>query len=112
MDTHLLLPWIQECIREERFYVEDHAMESHPVQEGFRIAQAVESILHGEIVSRRPDDGISVVCGSVAGLQSRDEYHGNFIHTVVNYDRTSKILIITMYRPRIDTWETPRRRRR
>lgn len=112
MDTSLLLEWIRACIDEGKFYVEAHAVESHPLQEGFRLSQAMESISRGTIVSHREQDAVCIVCGDVPTLSPRAGFHGNFIHTVISYDRTTQIIIITMYRPRLDEWETPTRRRR
>lgn len=107
METSLILAWIQTCIAEGRFYIEAHALESHPANEGFTPRQAIGSISRGTLVSNRADDCVCVICGDVPGLEARPGFHENFIHTVINYDRITQIITITMDRPTIADWETP-----
>lgn len=110
MNDQLLLEWIQSCITANRFSVTEHAQVKHPLQEGFKVREAVMSILYGSVVSHRAQDSRCVICSQIPGMELRPEYHGSFIHCVVKYDDVTHMVIITMYRPRIDEWETPQRR--
>lgn len=110
MNDQLLLEWIQSCVLANRVSVTVHAQTKHPLQEGFKVRDAVLSILNGSVIAHRVDESRCTVCSQIPGLQARPEYHGAFIHSVVKYDQVTNIIIITMYRPKIDEWETPRRR--
>ncbi len=110
MNDQLLLEWIQSCISANRFSITEHAQTKHPLQEGFKVRDAVMSILYGSVIAHRPDESRCTICSQIPNLERRLEYHGAFIHNVVKYDQVTNIIIITMYRPRIDQWETPQRR--
>lgn len=101
MSDDLLLHWIQECVAADRFYFSDHALEKHPLQEGFRPQDVVTAIQRGTIIEHNPAESRCLVCGDVPGLTPRPDYHGRFIHAVVKYDRVSQLIIITNYRPSI-----------
>lgn len=111
MNDQMLLGWIQQCVAEDKYYVEPHATAYHPLAEGFRVSHVLVAIARGTIVSHRVDDCVCVVCGDVPGLRVVDGYHGNYLHAVINYDRLSEIIIITMYRPKTIEWRTAFERR-
>lgn len=111
MSDDLLLHWIQECVAAGRFYFSDHALERHPLQEGFLPQDVVTAIQRGTIIEHYEAESRCIVCGDVPGLALRSDFHGRFIHAVIQYDRVSQLVIITNYRPRLDKWDTPQRRR-
>lgn len=112
METNLIVTWVKACVAEGKFYVEDHALERHPLAEGFTVRQAISSIARSEVVYDRQQDCVCTLCGDVPDLLPLAGFHANFVHTVINYDRISQVIIITMYRPSLELWETPVRRRR
>lgn len=112
MNDGLLLQWIQTCVEDGHYYVTEHAMTSHTNDEGFRVRHALRAIERGTIIAHRPEEDRCLICGDVPELHSLPEYHGSFLHVVIEYRQALNIVIITIYRPSRADWETPTMRRR
>ncbi len=79
--------------------------------EGFRPQDAVTAILNGSIIERRLDHARCLICGRADGIRDDRRFHGDFIHCAIRYDNITRLIVITMYRPRVDVWEHTFRRR-
>jgi hypothetical protein len=87
-------------------------MSHHPVVEGFTPTHARMAILNGSILSHREHESRCLICGDCPQIKLDERFHGTWIHCAIRYDYTSGIVIITMYRPKVDEWDTPFMRRR
>ena len=111
-DYSVLLAFIQEAIRQGRFYVTHHGIAKHAAEEGFRPRQGIEAILNGQIIENREQDSRCLICGQVDDLAVSPDYIANYIHCVCEYDNIQNIVIVTMYRPHSDEWLNHFTRRR
>lgn len=108
----LLLKWIRECIRSGRYHFTVHALEKHPLAEGFVARDALVAIDRGTIVEQREDECRCLICGDVPHLSSSSEFVANYLHCLVQWDYTDGVVIITIYRPRTNQWVNQFQRRR
>ncbi len=99
-----LLAYIHACIESGRYAFHPHALERHPAKEGFNARQAIEAIFNGTIIENRELESECLISGRAPGVEPSAEYHGDYIHCSVAYDRILEVVIITMYRPRISRW--------
>ena len=100
----LLLAMIRECIRTGRYAFTSHALIKHPTSEGFTPRQAIEAINNGDIIEHYPEQSRCLIAGTASGIVISKEYITTYIHCVCHYDDVNQIVIVTMYRPRSDTW--------
>jgi hypothetical protein len=112
INDEVLLQWIKSCIEEGRYFFTDHALNTHPPIEGFRPQDVLEAIGRSVIVERRDIEFRCLLCGEATALEERSEFVGSFIHCAVQWDEIQRVLIITMYRPRVSEWLSPFRRRK
>jgi len=115
MNDALLLQWIQQCIANERFHFNEHALTKHTVTEGFRARHAIEAIERGTIIERRDSESRCLVCGEATGLKISSDYVGDYIHCSIEWSYVDGVVSITMYRPMSSEWVnqfTRRRKRR
>jgi hypothetical protein len=100
----LLLAFIQESVRAGRFFITSHAVSRHPIEEGFTVRQALDSIINGQIIENRRSESRCLISGRAAKLEAKPRFVENYIHCICRYDDISRIVIIAMYRPGVDHW--------
>jgi len=111
INDELLLQWIATCVAEGRYFFTTHALTKHPAVEGFTARHAIEALRRGTIISRRDDESRCVVCGEAEGVRLDPAYLARYIHCVVQWDNVTRVVIITMYRPKASEWKNPFTRR-
>ncbi|MCS6902796.1 MAG: DUF4258 domain-containing protein [Candidatus Bipolaricaulota bacterium] len=105
MSQSLELGWIKERVRKNEYLYSFHADEERR-NEGLRIAEVEEALLHGQILEDYPNDPRGPSC-LVYGSS-----RGQPIHVVCGRNRSGWLVLITVYIPMMPKWKSPTERNR
>ncbi len=107
----MMVQFVHTCIREQRFVVSDHARTGHTLAEGFTVRQGIEALLNGEVIEEYSTRDRMLFSGAGSGVTLDRQFCTTYIHVVVEIEEGAQLVVITMYRPSVDEWRTPSKRR-
>jgi hypothetical protein len=97
---------IRDSVRIGIYEYDQAKCAEHQAEEGFAPEDAEYAVLHGEVIERERER--LLFCGSVPSLRQRSDFHGRWLHVVVEYDEETGVVFVTMYRPHVREWRTER----
>jgi hypothetical protein len=106
-----VVQYVRTCIQEQRFVVPNHARTGHTINEGFTVRQGIGALLNGEVIEEYSERDRLLFCGPGSGLRQDSRFCTTYIHIVVEIDEDAQVVIVTMYRPKVEEWRTPWKRK-